>query len=161
MSARRPTRRAVLGGGAATLAAASLPGCAADDAVDSAAPREPAGIDHVLVVTMENRSFDHYLGALRLVEGREDVDGLTGQEVFPQVLAEGEGIRALRYAHAVVLVRDDGFHAWAWVNPGGVVEYPQSKLRFPAPIEGRLEETALVLSVAETELRVPLTSPSP
>jgi phospholipase C len=39
-----------------------------------------AGIDTIVVLCMENRSFDHYLGALTLVEGRSDVDGLTGDE---------------------------------------------------------------------------------
>ncbi len=34
----------------------------------------------IVVLCMENRSFDHYLGALRLAEGRGDVDGLTGSE---------------------------------------------------------------------------------
>ena len=34
-------------------------------------------IDTVVVLMMENRSFDHYLGALSLVEGRSDVAGLT------------------------------------------------------------------------------------
>lgn len=38
-----------------------------------------AGIDHFVVVMMENRSFDHYLGSLQLDEGR-DIDGLTGAE---------------------------------------------------------------------------------
>ena len=33
-------------------------------------------IDTVVVLMMENRSFDHYLGALSLLEGREDIDGL-------------------------------------------------------------------------------------
>jgi len=36
-------------------------------------------IDHIVVLTMENRSFDHILGYLRL-NGRTDVDGLTGTE---------------------------------------------------------------------------------
>ncbi|HEU4412104.1 MAG TPA: alkaline phosphatase family protein [Polyangiaceae bacterium] len=38
-----------------------------------------APIETIVVLCMENRSFDHYLGALRLVEGRA-VDGLTGLE---------------------------------------------------------------------------------
>jgi phospholipase C len=42
-----------------------------------------AGIDAMVVLCMENRSFDHYLGALRLVEGRTDIDGLTGVETNP------------------------------------------------------------------------------
>jgi phospholipase C len=36
-----------------------------------------AGIDHIIVLMMENRSFDHYFGARQLVEGPA-VDGLTG-----------------------------------------------------------------------------------
>jgi phospholipase C len=40
-------------------------------------------IEHVVVLMMENRSFDHYLGSLRLVEGRADVDGLAGGESNP------------------------------------------------------------------------------
>jgi phospholipase C len=39
-----------------------------------------AGIETIVVLCMENRSFDHCLGALRLVEGRTDIDGLTGVE---------------------------------------------------------------------------------
>jgi phospholipase C len=37
-------------------------------------------IDHIVVVMMENRSFDHMLGYLRLQGGRDDIDGLTGNE---------------------------------------------------------------------------------
>ncbi len=39
-------------------------------------------IDTFVILCMENRSFDHYLGALKLVEGR-DVVGLTGTEKNP------------------------------------------------------------------------------
>jgi phospholipase C len=34
-------------------------------------------IKHLVVLMMENRSFDQYLGSLSLTEGRNDVDGLT------------------------------------------------------------------------------------
>ena len=34
-------------------------------------------IDHIVVLMMENRSFDHLLGYLTLEGGRTDVDGLT------------------------------------------------------------------------------------
>jgi phospholipase C len=37
-------------------------------------------IEHIVVLIMENRSFDHMLGYLTLEEGRADVDGLTGKE---------------------------------------------------------------------------------
>jgi phospholipase C len=37
-------------------------------------------IDHVVVLMMENRSFDHMLGYLKLTGANPDVDGLTGTE---------------------------------------------------------------------------------
>jgi phospholipase C len=42
-----------------------------------------AGVETIVVLCMENRSFDHYLGSLRLLEGRGDIDGLTGAEWNP------------------------------------------------------------------------------
>jgi hypothetical protein len=47
-----------------------------------------ANIDHIVVLTMENRSFDHMLGYLRLPPsaggmGRMEVDGLDGSQVNP------------------------------------------------------------------------------
>ena len=41
------------------------------------APKEMAKIKNLVIVMMENRSFDHFLGSLSLAEGRKDVDGLT------------------------------------------------------------------------------------
>ncbi len=48
-------------------------------------PGTLAGIEHIVVLTMENRSFDHVLGYLHLPAEfggarRDDVDGLTGAE---------------------------------------------------------------------------------
>ena len=37
-------------------------------------------IDHIVVMMLENRSFDHMLGYLSLEGGRTDIDGLTGKE---------------------------------------------------------------------------------
>src|SRR5437867_9674772 len=34
-------------------------------------------IEHIVVLMMENRSFDHMLGYLKLELGRQDVEGLT------------------------------------------------------------------------------------
>lgn len=80
---RGPRRRDLLAQAAAGLAASRLAGCAPAPGPDSqsAAEPQPPGIDHVIVIMMENHSFDHYLGALTLEEGRTDVDGLTGQEL--------------------------------------------------------------------------------
>jgi len=43
-----------------------------------------AGIDHIIVLMMENRSFDHYFGSRQLIEGLA-VDGLTGTETNPNL----------------------------------------------------------------------------
>src|SRR5215210_2479838 len=41
-------------------------------------------IQHFVLIMMENRSFDHYLGALNLPpENRSDVEGLLGGESRP------------------------------------------------------------------------------
>ena len=54
--------------------------------MDEAQAREQLfEIDHIVVVMMENRSFDHMLGYLSLAEaaggrGRSDIDGLTGPD---------------------------------------------------------------------------------
>jgi phospholipase C len=37
-------------------------------------------IDHIVVLMQENRSFDHMLGYLSLVAGRDEIDGLSGEE---------------------------------------------------------------------------------
>ena len=54
--------------------------CAGDGGLDPKALL--AGIDHIVVLMMENRSFDHYFGARKFVEGKV-VDGLNGDESNP------------------------------------------------------------------------------
>jgi phospholipase C len=41
-------------------------------------------IDNVVVLMMENRTFDHYFGSLKLVEGRAEVDGLDATMFNPR-----------------------------------------------------------------------------
>jgi len=70
--------------GAADASPADAPpadACAATSSMTAA--QLLAGIDTIVVLCMENRSFDHYLGSLKLVEGRAGVDGLTGNESNP------------------------------------------------------------------------------
>ena len=76
-------RRAALKGlGAAALTPLVGPGC---EPVDPGTDPTPAGpprtleetIDTVVILMMENRSFDNFFGALTLEEGRTDIDGLT------------------------------------------------------------------------------------
>lgn len=76
------TRRGLLAAAAAAAGGATLAGAGAGAAAPLAAapatvpdPPLPApaasGIDHIVVVTMENRSFDHFLGWLPGADGRQ------------------------------------------------------------------------------------------
>lgn len=82
-------------------------------------PLEPgrlANIDHIVVLMMENRSFDHMLGYLRKHGGRGDIDGLVGGETnnykgvdYPSVpLAGGVFHPNPCHRHACVLNQVDG-----------------------------------------------------
>lgn len=105
MSTSEPDRRSVLTGGAAGLL--GLAGCTPEGDSDTALP---AGqIDHVVVVMMENRSFDHYLGSLTVEEGREDVDGLTGAESNP----DADGVDVPVYHLMTDCLEADPPHSWS------------------------------------------------
>jgi phospholipase C len=73
------SRRQFLKGAAAATGALVLGGVAQTQPVSASAPALPkpskSGIDHVVVVMMENRSFDHFLGWLPSANGRQA--GLT------------------------------------------------------------------------------------
>jgi phospholipase C len=79
------TRRSALQGLAAAgaLAAGCRPATRVPSPPRAEAARLLAGIDTIVVAMMENRSFDHLLGALaldRAYPGRDRVDGLRGGE---------------------------------------------------------------------------------
>ena len=64
----------------------AMPDAAASacEATSSMTPEQLlAHVETIVVLCMENRSFDHFLGSLRLVEGRTDIDGLVGTETNP------------------------------------------------------------------------------
>jgi phospholipase C len=66
------TRRQFLAGAAGTALSLSGVGVATARAGSPALPSpESSGIDHIVVVMMENRSFDHFLGWLPAAEGRQ------------------------------------------------------------------------------------------
>jgi phospholipase C len=48
---------------------------------DAALKNLTSKVDHIVVLMMENRSFDHMLGFLTIDEGRTDVDGLTADHM--------------------------------------------------------------------------------
>jgi phospholipase C len=67
------TRRDLIASTAAALGAAALAHPETASAANPSALPAPAqsNIDHVVVVMMENRSFDHYLGWLPGANGRQ------------------------------------------------------------------------------------------
>lgn len=77
----RLTRRRALQSLSASAAVASFGslGCEGRPGTSSRSFQQLARsrTDTVVIVMMENRSFDHVFGSLSLVEGRDDVDGLT------------------------------------------------------------------------------------
>lgn len=98
-----PRRDFLKGVGAAT-AVAGLPGC-------NPPAGEPGKVDHLVLCMMENRSFDHYFGALSF-EGRA-IDGLTEAMTNPR--ADGEEVAIMRAIEACV--QADPPHGW---NPSRV-----------------------------------------
>src|ERR1700674_1965816 len=81
MSMRNPTRRELLklglAGTVAELASLGLHGCGGGSAISLPNPTPSAcskltDIQHVLILTQENRSFDHYFGSYRGVRGFSD-----------------------------------------------------------------------------------------
>lgn len=80
-------------------------------------------IDHIVVVMLENRSFDHMLGYLKREGGRPDVDGLTGSEVN---FHDGEPVPSQRMASP--MMNGDPCHEWDCIeeqlsgNNGGFVD---------------------------------------
>ncbi|GAB3269883.1 alkaline phosphatase family protein [Sinomonas notoginsengisoli] len=73
ISRRNFLSAATLGASAAALTGGAAPS-AARSIAPSALPSNPAtsGIDHIVVVMMENRSFDHFLGWLPGANGKQD-----------------------------------------------------------------------------------------
>lgn len=72
-------RRTVLKGLGALAAAPALTGCKPEEIPDLTIEALRERIDTVVVLMMENRSFDHVFGALTLEEGRDDVEGLRAE----------------------------------------------------------------------------------
>jgi phospholipase C len=95
-------------------------------ATSSLTPEELlAGIDTFVILCMENRSFDHFLGARRLVEMRPE-DGLTGNESNPDPNGTPVPVHALdNYTPADPPHGWDASHAqWnAGANDGFVREH--------------------------------------
>lgn len=104
------SRRSALKGLSAAAIAPLIKGCADGEEVPAAEVtwellRER--IDTIVVLSLENRSFDHYFGAYSLVEGRADVDGLTAE--MSNALPDGTPV----YPYlADKFCQDDPPHSW-------------------------------------------------
>ncbi len=77
-------------------------------------PGALANIDHIIVLTMENRSFDHMLGYLSLPVaqqgmGRTDIDGLKGGEIN---YANGVPCPSAPFAPLDTIMNPDPPHSW-------------------------------------------------
>jgi len=97
-------------GASSEVGALSAEDAVAEDSADLKAPSPFAGIDAVVVLMMENRSFDHYLGALRsdaMYPDRANVDGLRGSESNPD--GRGGNISVFRTSNRTP---KDPPHSW-------------------------------------------------
>ena len=77
-------RRTAIKSMAAMAATPAIIGCGADTDIEPVVAGTPeTAIENIVVLMLENRSFDHYFGSLSLVEGRTDVEGLTAEMSNP------------------------------------------------------------------------------
>ena len=124
----RFTRRAALQAGAQVTAAVAASACGpkGGPAAAGGETAEVGSIDHVIVIMMENRSFNHFLGARKLTEGKADEDGLTADMSNP----DASGVLVSPYASDEVCIYDPP-HGWEsshrqfseGTNQGFVIEY--------------------------------------
>ncbi len=90
--------------------------------------------EHVIVLMMENRSFDHFLGYLSLA-GRRDIDGLTGHERNPYQGNE-----------YVVFAIDDEKNDWR-------IPFPLKTAFWPDPIHAHCPTWTQMLNVKKCGLQ--------
>jgi phospholipase C len=101
-------------------------GSACDDPGSLSVDELLAPIDTIVVVMMENRSFDHYFAARKLIEGLE-LKALSGNETNP----DGSGNPIGVFPMDLFVIDDDPPHGWSssrrqWnqgQNDGFVTEY--------------------------------------
>jgi phospholipase C len=93
-------------------------------------------IEHLVVLMMENRSFDHLLGYLSKEEGRSDIHGLTGQESNVNPLT-GQSVFVHPFPPGATAFRPDPLHGYSDVAQqlGGHTS--------PATMEGFIRNFAL------------------
>jgi phospholipase C len=90
-----------------TAVSSALGGCEVEPGTDPTEQPTPGTIDTVIVLMMENRSFDHYFGSLSLDEGRTDVDGLQPGMSNPDL----DGVPVAAFPMTVDCLEDPP-HGW-------------------------------------------------
>jgi phospholipase C len=84
MMKRRDALKTIGGLGAAASMARLLPGCGSDGHPMVDSPSNPVGITTYVYMMMENRSYDHYLGARSMLESKPG-DGLKASMMNPDL----------------------------------------------------------------------------
>lgn len=111
-------RRDFLKGAAAVAGAAvlgpSMVGCSGDGSTELSPLRGDGThplhyVDNIVIVQMENRSFDHYFGSLTLDEGRTDVRGLTADLSNP--MSDGERHVPIEWLSEEYIIHPDPGHS--------------------------------------------------
>ena len=139
-----PARRRFLTGVAGAAGTLVLPGCGTSDPATlgalAALPKpEDSGIDHIVQVMMENRSFDHYLGWVPGAEGRQSATfrNSVGSEVPTFHLAadpaygyQGCGWADPNHNYAAGRTHYNNGAMDGWLQTSGTADNPED--RFPA-----------------------------
>ncbi|MBM4392549.1 MAG: alkaline phosphatase family protein [Deltaproteobacteria bacterium] len=116
------TRRQVIAGAGAIASAQACKPEAGDTSAE-----EGASVEHIVFVMMENRSYDHFLGAMTLLEGRDDLDGLAAEMSNP----DASGTAVTVYRNDTDCQDPDPHHGWNssheqfndGANDGFVIDY--------------------------------------
>ncbi len=91
-------------------------------------------IDNIVVIMMENHSFDSYLGHLNKYGSRTDVESAPDDATNPDTAAEGG---TLPWVHAAHLCSNDTDHGWAGthieINGGQMDGFAQRNEGSPGP----------------------------
>lgn len=139
-----------LSAAAGAAAAPTLLGCGDDTSSTGDPPAGPTGITHIVVVMMENRTYDHYFGARSLVEGRGG-DGLTADMANLDAMGASRAV----YAESVFCVPDPP-HGWdsshlqfaAGMNSAFVTEYEADHPGVAPYVMGYFQREQLPVSYA-------------
>jgi phospholipase C len=137
----RLSRRGFLG--LAGLAGAAALGSSADYVIDRALLSDPGStgslgdIDHIVLLMLENRSFDHYFGTMSGVRGYDDMTQTQARQHFADGTLMPFHLDTRRYANLDADVLNDPSHSWqtqhaSW-NRGAMNEWMTAHVAADGP----------------------------